>query len=430
MLCCCLSWLFYVGIFLLLGVLLSNKDPPKLAGVYSQPGKYYWPKVVLFYLLMKLRKWKDNRNTEAQKDHTKVETYNSGYGTKSKCSPAEMDKVQPLSDHFQAIDAIYFNGADSNGFCIITGTARRPHDVVNGFLILRIPELGYLVSPKFPDCQLFGGSDEYYGAEGFRYEPVVPMKHWKLQYNGQMKSSDDASKTFEVRLNADWKSDLEYFDYDTDVPPWTMARAIAKEPWSREYFQQLKEAHQTHYEQHGTISGEALIDGKVYKFSAPSMRDHSYGVKRNWKLLYRYMFHMFSLEDGRRFDVGNVCQPVTASHLELGYMYDFDGSLHALSWVDMPLYIYGEQGDPPKDYGFRVKATNGKTYYVQVKVLETLELNIGFEWEARIVERRCKFTIDGVEGYGISECMYRHPGGRPLEHSKSDPESIKTKKII
>jgi len=43
------------------------------------------------------------------------------------------------------------------------------------------------VSPKFPETTLFGGSSEFYGAEGFRYEPVEPMKHWKLEYRGEMK---------------------------------------------------------------------------------------------------------------------------------------------------------------------------------------------------------------------------------------------------
>lgn len=49
-----------------------------------------------------------------------------------------MEKVQKLSTHFQAIDAIYFNGANSQGFSIVTGTARRPHGVVNGFFIVRL----------------------------------------------------------------------------------------------------------------------------------------------------------------------------------------------------------------------------------------------------------------------------------------------------
>lgn len=65
--------------------------------------------------------WNDARNGNKVKDHTKLETYESGYGTKSKSSPEEMDKVQPLSSHFQAIDAVYFNGANMKGFSIISG---------------------------------------------------------------------------------------------------------------------------------------------------------------------------------------------------------------------------------------------------------------------------------------------------------------------
>lgn len=381
---------------------------------------------------MKIRKWKDSREEKKEKndDHTNIETYKAGYGSKSKSSPEEMDKVQKLSDHFQAIDAIYFNGANKDGYSIITGTARRPHGVVNGFIIFRIPKIGTLVSPKFPDTMLFGGTDESYGAEGICYKPIIPMKHWHLEYKGDLKAYENQSKVYKVSIKADWKSNLDFFDYDHMVPAWTMARSIAKESWSREYFDALKSAHQTHYEQHGNLSGEIEVDGQVYRFDMPSMRDHSYGVKRDWKLLHRYIFHMFSLEDGRRFDIGVVCQPVTCSQLELGYMYDHDGSLHGLEWVDLPLYNHGENGQPPLDYGLRVKAKNGKVYYIQVKVLETQELHIGWEWEARIVERRCKFVVDGVEGIGISECQYRHVKGRPTEYSANDPEWVKTVKTV
>ena len=111
-------------------------------------------------------------------------------------------------------------------------------------------------------------------------------------------------------------------------------------------------------------------------------------------------------------------------------MYEADGSLHAVEWVDLPLYNHGENGSPPQDYGLRVKTTNGKVYYIQVQVLETQELFMGWEFEARIVERRCKFNVDGVEGYGISECQYRNPGGRPEKYSKTDPEWVKTVKTV
>lgn len=170
--CCLVTWFLLTVAFLVLGILFGKKDPPKLGGVYRQRGKYYWPKVIAFYLLMRLRKvsqlahlvkcenynfcvilkfqWKDSRDSKRVKDHTRLETYDSGYGTKSKCSPEEMDKVQPLSDHFQAIDAIYFNGANKEGFCIISGTARRQHGVVNGFLILRFDY--YHILKQFTLC--------------------------------------------------------------------------------------------------------------------------------------------------------------------------------------------------------------------------------------------------------------------------------------
>ena len=38
----------------------------------------------------------------------------------------------------------------------------------------------------------------------------------------------------------EYKSELSYFDFDSDMDPWTIARAFAKEPWSREYFDKIK----------------------------------------------------------------------------------------------------------------------------------------------------------------------------------------------
>jgi len=52
---------------------------------------------------------------------------------------------------------------------------------------------------------------------------------------------DDPTKKVAVHLKADWKSGLDYFDFDTMVPSWTLARAISLEKWSREYFNLLKE---------------------------------------------------------------------------------------------------------------------------------------------------------------------------------------------
>lgn len=41
-------------------------------------------------------------------------------------------------------------------------------------------------------------------------------------------------------MNAVWSSGFPYFDFDTDMTPTTPSRAMALEPWSREYFDNVK----------------------------------------------------------------------------------------------------------------------------------------------------------------------------------------------
>ena len=36
---------------------------------------------------------------------------------------------------------------------------------------------------------------------------------------------------------------------------------MAREPWSREYFDRLREAHQSHYQQFGRLTGRLVVDG-------------------------------------------------------------------------------------------------------------------------------------------------------------------------
>ena len=63
--------------------------------------------------------------------------------------------------------------------------------------------------------------------------------------------------------------------------------------------------------------------------------------------------------------------------------------------------------------------------YFQVKVLDTVEVYMGWEWEARILERFCEYVVDGVPGWGVSEWHYRHHGGRPQHLQDQDPEKVK-----
>ena len=44
----------------------------------------------------------------------------------------------------------------------------------------------------------------------------------------------------QVSIEAEYVSDLDYFDFDSDMEPMVVARAMAREPWDRQYFNRLR----------------------------------------------------------------------------------------------------------------------------------------------------------------------------------------------
>ncbi len=53
--------------------------------------------------------------------------------------------------------------------------------------------------------------------------------------------SDSGTTTVHrVSIEAEYTSDLDYFDFDSDMEPKVIARAMAREQWDRQYFSRLR----------------------------------------------------------------------------------------------------------------------------------------------------------------------------------------------
>ncbi|XP_053606654.1 uncharacterized protein LOC128673079 [Plodia interpunctella] len=406
-----------VIIFLLIYIYVA-KDPKPIFGVYSQPGKWYYLKYAVFALLYYYRKY-SNKNRSAGKGGR------AGQGVKAITDPAHMDRPQPLSEHAKAFDAVFFISAsrDENGEGIyfISGCERRPMGMCNGLFYIGLPGKGLLCSKKLPDTVLFGAQVSEFGAEGIKMTPVEPMMRWNVTYKGQMWYQNDPSKQVDVVFEGEWTATADYFDYDTDLHAPAVIRSIAREKWSREYFERLKTAHQSHYEQFGVMKCKFQIDNKSFMYSVPSFRDHSFGEKRDWSLMHRYAFHHIFLKNGIRISVGVINQTSTASIFEVGMVTLADGTLLPVKWVDLQLWQHGEGGLAPRDYAFRFQAGE-QVYTVEVQVEHESTHYVSDEWEARMVERFCRFTVNNVPGNGVSEFHYRHKDGRPETVTKNDPD--------
>lgn len=379
---------------------LRAKDPPPVCGIYNQKNKWYFVKFWFLRFMLYLRK-RRNQNAKVASGS------NAGYGMRSRNSPEDMDKAQTLPNEKPlAVDAVYFNGGNKDGQYLVAATARRQNNIVQTILYLRIPEIGFLEIPSLPDTRLQGTEKNAFAAGGLRFDVVEPMQKWKLSYNGKMRNRT-TDKLVDVTFDLEWVAFTKYFDFDTDLHPNAMADAIAREKWSRKYFDVLKSVHQTHYEQFGEISGTVNISGDEKFIKVDGVRDHSYGNIRDWKYFHRYALQYCTLEDRTAICVGTICMPMTMSRLLVGYVLHPDGKMDSVSWCDFEFYDYGEDGKPPKEMTLKFIAGD-ETYNMKITVLEAPIFYIGEGRDAKIHERFSTYDVNGQKGWGISEWDYRN----------------------
>ncbi|XP_044271324.1 uncharacterized protein LOC123015587 isoform X2 [Tribolium madens] len=386
--------IIFLSLLFIATFIIKNKNPPAILNIYQRPNGFFWFKFIFMFTVLSLKKL-----AHKFKKRKEIEEINV------------LDRPQNLSAHPKAIDAVYFNGANKNGDYLVVGTARRKKKLVDGFLYLLIKNsgLGLLETPKLPGTALYQTEEiGEYEAEGLKISPQEPMRKWKISYEGKMKRFENRKEFVDVKIEAEWSSTLPYFNFDSDMDPWAMAKSMAYEKFSREYFENLKANHQTHYEQHGDIKGVAIINGRSFKININAVRDHSFGLQREWRNFHRYGLHFVTAENGDRFNVGKICLPISFSRLTIGYVYSAkEDKIHPVRSCDLELYQHGEGGDPPEDYAFSFEAGK-KRYLMQVNVLHSPHFYISKDWESKVVERLCTFEINGMKGWGAAEWQYRN----------------------
>ncbi|KAJ2945931.1 hypothetical protein O0L34_g4848 [Tuta absoluta] len=100
-----------------------------------------------------------------------------------------LEQKYDLGDHPLAVDAVYFNGTAKDGSAVITGIARRPEHYVDAFMYLKVNDEELLLSSELPDTRIKQSQEETgrYKVGGIHLSNVIPMRTWKVAYNGEMK---------------------------------------------------------------------------------------------------------------------------------------------------------------------------------------------------------------------------------------------------
>ncbi|GFR86480.1 hypothetical protein ElyMa_006053600 [Elysia marginata] len=245
------------------------------------------------------------------------------------------------------------------------------------------------------------------------------MEAWSIAYDGPMRKAD-TGETVHASFNLLWKATTKIFDFDTDIHPHAMAAAIAREQWSKEFFKTLKKSHQTHYEQFGEISGVVHVDGHPdQSIKVQGVRDHSYGNIRDWRSIHRYALNYAYLEDGSAVFIGTICMPSMLKRLDFGYVFHPNGTMDTAEKSDFEFYNWGDDGEAPEYFEVNFVA-GGKNYTMKCSRVEVFYFYMGKDWDSKVHERVCNYTVNGVKGWGISEWDYRNYAGKAVEEAKAE----------
>ncbi|CAD0199190.1 unnamed protein product [Chrysodeixis includens] len=399
-----LTFLIPTGLVLVFK-LINKQNKPPISGVYQQNTKFYWFKFVFMYVILTLRQLKNSWSRQNAVDTGKSDDGNIHVHQQD----VALESKYNLNGNPKAIDAVYLNGVNSKGDALICGLARRLTNV-DSFLYLKINGEELLLSPVLPDTYQEQNKDEEgeYKINGLEIVNFIPMRTWKVTYNGDMKLRNNTEKKQKVKVDLIWSADFAPFNYDNQMSPKGLARDMAREKWSREHFKLLEKLHQTHYEQMGDLEGTVTIDGKETQISIPAVRDHSFGPFRDWRTFHRYVYHFIFLENGDRMAIGTVCQPAILSHLTIGYLCrQSDQGVVAVESSDFQLYQHGEHQVLPRDYAFSFKA-GSQTYTIRLQVDDEDIFYIGKDRVAKFYERWCTVDVNGVKGKACVEWHYNN----------------------
>lgn len=408
-----------VCVVLLVIVLLIFRHKSSLIfGIYPRKTLFYHLKYVIALLLLKRLRHKFYPKTDQDINTQEL--------------MEKLDKPQVLSDNPKSYDVVSFMGANIKGQKLMITLERRRRGINRACLYLWLPDFGLLSSTKLPDMMYFTTDGEEESMEfkgnGFHIYPKESMKTWCIKYEGKLLQTTLENCLVEVKLDLEFSSNSAHFDYNRDLSPSVIADSIAREAWSENFYMMLKGVdkileRRTHYEQSGCITGEIKVNNK--KMSSLKMngfRDHSFGTERCLSTINRYVYFALFLEDGTSMVVGNLSQPsFFLSSLKVGYICSKNGIYKPITKCNFELYSYGEKGIPPNHQNFIVHTDDDK-YFVQIKVEDSAVRYVGGNWESKVFNQFVSCTVNGIQGQGITEYLYRYHGGRPDEVCATDPE--------
>ncbi|XP_055857358.1 uncharacterized protein LOC129920156 [Episyrphus balteatus] len=400
-------------------VLILRRKSNCIFGIYPEKGIFYRLKYPLAMQFVKY--WRRKIFTEHENELNSAEYLQS------------LEKPQILASNPKSYDVVSFFGANEKGYKFMITIERRRRGVTRAAFYLWIPNRGLFSSPNLPEMVHFttdGNSEsEEFVAKGFRIYPMECMRRWRVTYIGEVKQG---TNRYAFEFDGEFSSELDHFDYNRHLSSSVIADSVAREAWDDSFFHMAWNVDnilktRIHYEQSGKINGTfQLGEESKIQLCLSAFRDHSFGTDRCLSSIYRYVYFALFLDDGTNLVVGILCQPsFFLSSLKVGYIcLPEGGGYEPITSCNFELYSYGERGVPPNHQNFIVE-TKDRRHFVQIKSCDSSIRYVGGNWESKVYNQFVSCTVNGIDGHGIAEYLYRNKTGRCKTATENDPDWYK-----
>jgi len=313
--------------------------------------------------------------------------------TKSRQFPVEyleqkhVDLKQPYPN-----DSSYFYGGDKSGNAFIARMAfRGPGRLHEYWFDFFLKGQGYFGLTTDP-----GPDGEGFQQGNLKWEPIEVGKIWRVTYKGMV--HDREGKEHACAVNLVFTGDHPVYDFAKSSDHKAIAKAIASEKWSKEFFFAMKDTHQVHYEQTGIFKGTIMVDNQTFNMNMMASRDHSFG-SRNWLTWDRHYWITGVSDAGLHWTVTTIKWQFLG-RLTAGFITSADGTTDAITECTDLQTISKEKLLP--DHGVvEIKTRSGKVH--KMEFWRHGEFPYLHDGKYMMREGIGTYKFDGSDGVGMVE---------------------------
>ena len=293
-------------------------------------------------------------------------------------------------------DSSFFYGGDKEGNAFICRMAfrgpERKHEYWFDFFL---KDQGFFGIKDDP-----GKDGEAHQMGNLKWEPIEIGNKWRITYSGPVTGKE--GKSHESLVDLIFTGEHPIYNFADSSDRNLIAKAIASEKWTKEFFFKLKELSQTHVEQTGNIQGRIILDGKENNISMRAMKDHTFG-SRTWLTWDRHYWISGLADNGYQWTVTTIRYDFLG-RLSAGFVIDPKGKVDAI--IDCTNLEEVSKDQLLPDHGFiDLKMRSGKTH--RIEFFRNGHFPYLMDDSYSMYEAIGSYKFDGVDGLGMVEFGFK-----------------------